>query len=221
MKRRLGTESTNRDRAAAESGRSASAQRRDSGVMTTGRGAERRDVSWPRSPLPPPPPELRGHWSGCGHRRGIPQDVPATESHDHHPKQKCDYEYSNRRDRHSPPSAYLNLSHHRVHRRVVFHESKRCIDCADETEQCTGGRAPAYSAQLVPSGSFTMPLFVFAVVETVEGCRLGVWAGARTAALSLPDHCLWVTVPQQAHLISIGSTKTMDDIIQFEGSGEY
>jgi hypothetical protein len=66
-----------------------------------------------------------------------------------------------------------------------------------------------------------MPLFVFAVVETVEGCRLGVWAGARTAALSLPDHCLWVTVPPQAHLISIGSTKTMDDIIQFEGSGEY
>ena len=65
-----------------------------------------------------------------------------------------------------------------------------------------------------------MPSFVFAVVEAVQGCRLGACAGARTAALSLPDHCLWVTVPPQAHLISIGSTKTMDDSIQFEGGGE-
>jgi hypothetical protein len=65
-----------------------------------------------------------------------------------------------------------------------------------------------------------MPSFVFAVVEAVQACRLGACTGARTAALSLPDHCLWVTVPPQAHLISIGSTKTMDDSIQFEGGGE-
>jgi hypothetical protein len=58
------------------------------------------------------------------------------------------------------------------------------------------------------------------VVEVVQGCRLGACAGASTAELSLPDHCLWVTVPPQAHLISIGSTKTMDDTIQFEGGGD-
>ncbi len=219
MKRRLGTESANR--AAAEPRRSALARRRESGVMTTGRGAERRDVSSPRSPLPPPPPELRGHWSGCGHRRGIPQDVPATESHDHHPKHKRHYECSNRRDRHSPPSACLNLPHHLVHRWVVFHESKRCIDCADAMNQGAARQARADSTRPVPSGPFRRPSFVLAVVEAVQGCRLGACAGARTAALSLPDHCLWVTVPPQAHLISIGSTKAMDDIIQFEGAASY
>ena len=124
--------------------------------MTTGRGSATRDVSWLRSRLPPPPPNLGGHRNGCRHRRGIPQDVPATESDDHHPKQKCDYDHGNRRDGHSPSTACLDLLHHLVHRLVVFHESKRCIDRADATERCTGGQAAAYSAQLVPSGSSTL-----------------------------------------------------------------
>ena len=146
--------------------------------------------------------------------------MPATESDDHHPKQKCDYDHGNHRDGHSPTSAYLDLLHHLVHRLVVFHESKRCIDCADAMDQGATGQARADSTRPVASGPFTRPSFVFAVVEVVQGCRLGACAGASTAELSLPDHCLWVTVPPQAHLISIGSTKTMDDTIQFEGGGD-
>ena len=112
-------------------------------------------------------------------------------------------------DRHAPSSAYLNLPHHLVHRLVAFHKSKQCIDCADSMDQGAAKQARADSTRPVPSGPFTRPSFVFAVVEAVQGCRLGVRAGAKTAALSLPDNCLWVTVPPQAHLISIGPTKTM------------
>jgi hypothetical protein len=67
------------------------------------------------------------------------------------------------------------------------------------------------STRPVASGPFTRPSFVFAVVEAVQGCRLGACAGARTAALSLPRSLPLGTVPPQAHLISIGSTKTMDE----------
>ena len=109
--------------------------------MTTGRGSTTRDVSWLRSRQPLwSPSDIGGRRNRCGHRRGIPQDVPATESRDHHTKQKCHYEYSNRRDRHSPSSAYLDLLHHLVHRLVVFHESKRCIDCADAMDQGAPGK---------------------------------------------------------------------------------
>jgi hypothetical protein len=77
------------------------------------------------------------------------------------------------------------------------------------------------STRSVASGPFTRPSFVFAVVEAVQGCRLGACAGARTAALSLPDHCLWVTVPPQAHLISIGPTKTMDESFNLKEAASY
>jgi len=75
--------------------------------------------------------------------------------------------------RHSPPSACLNLPHHLVHRWVVFHESKRCIDCADAMNQGAARQARADSTRPVPSGPFRRPSFVLAVVEAVQGCRLG------------------------------------------------
>jgi hypothetical protein len=100
------------------------------------------------------PPDIGGRRNRCRHRRGIPQDVPATESDDHHPKQKCDYDHDNRRDGHSPSTADLDLTDHLVHRRVFIHdESKRCIDCADVTDRRAYGQAPADVARSVPSGS--------------------------------------------------------------------
>ena len=81
---------------------------------------------------------------------------------------------------------------------------------------------PAYSAQLISSGSFTMPSLVCALgseVEAVQGQRRGR-ASASKAALRLTNHCLWVTVLPQARLNAIHSTKMMDITLQFEGDGE-
>ena len=170
--------------------------------MTTGRGPTTSDVSRLRSRQPLwSAPDIGGRRNRCGHRRGIPQDVPATESRDHHTKQKCHYEYSNRRDRHSPSSAYLDLLHHLVHRLVVFHESKRCIDCADAIDQgAPGKRVQILRDQYQVDHS-----------RCLRSSSLW-WKWSRDVG--------WNTVPPQAHLISIGSTKTMDDSIQFEGGGE-
>jgi len=126
--------------------------------MTTGRGSATPDVSWLRSRQPLwSPPDIGGRRNGCRHRRGIPQDVPATESDDHHPKQKCDYDHANHRDGHSPSTADLDLTHHLVHRRVFVHgESKHCIDYADARDRRAVRRARADSARPVPSGSSTL-----------------------------------------------------------------
>ena len=126
--------------------------------MTTGRGSATPDVSWLRSRQPLwSPPDIGGRRNRCRHRRGIPQDVPATESDDHHPKQKCDYDHGNRRDGHSPSTADLDLTHHLVHRRVFVHgESKHCIDYADARDRRAVRRARADSARPVPSGSSTL-----------------------------------------------------------------
>jgi hypothetical protein len=83
--------------------------------------------------------------------------VPATESDDHHPKQKCDYDHGNRRDDHSPSTADLDFTHYLVHRRVFVHdESKRCIDYADARDRRAVGQSPADAARPVPSGSSTL-----------------------------------------------------------------
>ena len=83
--------------------------------------------------------------------------MPATESDDHHPKQKCDYDHGNCRDGHSPSTADLDFTHHLVHRGVFFHdESKRCIDCADAGDRRAVRQARADSTRPVPSGSSTL-----------------------------------------------------------------